>query len=729
MSSYVKGKFKRNIFQAESGYTIGLFKVEEAENTLEDFIKKTISFTGYFHDLNDTDTYIFYGSMIEHPKYGKQFEVESYERIKPEDKDSIVSFLCSDIFKGIGENKAKKIVKVLGKETISTILENPNNLILIPGVTEKDIQILHDGILEHENTYEIIIKLTDLGFTTKEAMKIQSKYRESALQVIEENIYKLVEDLEKFSFKRIDYIAINNGIEKEDINRIGAAILYVMEEVSNSLGHSYYYIEELISMLPRVLNTQISEEKILEIMNNLILDLKIVKQGNKYYTRTMYDAEILIVNRVNILNHEKDNKLNNIEEQIKKLESFFEMEYNEEQKNAILNSYLKHFLIVTGGPGTGKTTIMKAIVELYRQAKNISYDLLKEKIALLAPTGRASKRMSEATNMPSSTIHRFLKWNKDTNKFQVNEYSKSNVEFVVIDEASMIDTYLFSNLLKGLKVNTKIILVGDVDQLPSVGPGQVLYDLITSEKVNICRLSTLYRQESGSNITHLAYDIKDGNIDFTLFNKEADLTFIECDKSEVLYNMNKIASAYLDYSHKNFQILAPMYKTENGIDAINRTLQELFNPPKALKKEIQIGEETYREGDKVIQLANMPEENVYNGDIGIIKKIKVRPKKEVYIDFEENLVKYTPSNFLNFKKAYAISIHKAQGSEFDVVILPFVKSFNKMLYRKLIYTALTRCKKNFYLVGEKNALKMAVNSMKMDLRRTSIKKYLIEGIK
>ena len=729
MSNFIKGKYRKNIYQSQNGYVIGLFRVEEADEELADYTSKTITFTGYFHEINDMDTYIFNGNMVTHAKYGMQFSVESYEKCKMEDKDSLVNFLCSDVFKGIGEGKAKKIVSTLGKDTISTILETPNNLVLIPGITEKDSKILHDSLVEHEASYDIIIKLQDMGFNTKEAMLIYNKYKIESLNIVDNNLYKILEDIDKFTFKRIDYIGLNNGIEKDNLNRVSAAIIYIMDELSNSLGHSYYYLEEISSLLPRVLNTIIEEEVFNCAIKKLILDMRVVSLEDRYYTKLMYEAETLIVNRVNILNHSEDNVLNNKENYLKKLEGYFQIDYNEDQENAIINSYLKNFLIITGGPGTGKTTIMRAIVELYREAKKLSYEKLREKIALLAPTGRAAKRMSESTNMPSSTIHRFLKWNKDTNKFQVNEYNKSKVEFVLIDEASMIDTYLFSNLLKGLSVNTKIILVGDVDQLPSVGPGQVLHDLISSEKVNVCKLNTLYRQENGSNIINLAYDIKKGSIDYSIFNETKDLTFLECHSAEVLDRVAEISELYQDYSYKSFQVLAPMYKTENGIDNINIRLQELFNKKSTSKKEIIIGEETYRENDKVIQLTNMPDDNVYNGDIGIIKKIVTRPKKEIYIDFDDNLVKYTPTNFFNFKKAYAISIHKAQGSEFDIVIIPLVKSFNKMLYRKLIYTAVTRCKKSLFIIGEKEALDLAVNNTKIDIRRTNIKKFLVDGIK
>ncbi len=729
MSNFIKGKYRKSIYNSENGYIIGLFKVEDSSEELSEYISKTITFTGYFHELNDMDTYIFNGNLTNHAKYGTQFQVESYEKCKMEDKDSLVNFLCSDAFKGIGENKAKKIVSTLGKDTINTILEHPNNLVLIPGITEKDSKILHDTLVEHEASYDIIIKLQDIGFNTKEAMLIYNKYKSDSLTVINNNLYKILEDIDKFSFKRVDYIALNNNLEKDNLNRVSAAIIYIMDELSNSLGHSYYYLEEIQSLLPKVLNIIIDDEIFNSAIKKLILDMRVTSVEDRYYTRQMYEAETLIVNRINILSHSEDNTLTNKEKYLKNLEEYFRIDYNEDQENAIINSYLKNFLIITGGPGTGKTTIMRAIVELYREVKKLSYEKLKEKIALLAPTGRAAKRMSESTNMPSSTIHRFLKWNKDNNKFQVNEYNKSKVEFVLIDEASMIDTYLFSSLLKGLSVNTKIILVGDVDQLPSVGPGQVLHDLINSEKVNVCELSTLYRQENGSNIVNLAYNIKEGMIDYSIFNETKDLTFLECPRDEVLERVKEISELYEDYSYKTFQVLAPMYKTENGIDNINIKLQDLFNKKTTTKKEIIIGEETYRENDKVIQLTNMPDDNVYNGDIGIIKKIITRPKKEIYIDFDDNLVKYTPTNFFNFKKAYAISIHKAQGSEFDIVIIPLVKAFNKMLYRKLIYTAVTRCKKCLFLIGEKEALNLAVNNTKADIRRTSIKKFLIDGIK
>lgn len=728
--SYIKGNYRRSIYSSPQGYHIGLFKVIDTDDEkLADYIDRVITFTGYFHELNDMDTYLFYGKLVNHQKYGEQFQVDSYERCKPEEKNSIIEFLTSGLFKGIGEKKAKAIVDVLGKDTLKVILENPDNLILIPGVTKKNIETLHNKLQEYEASYETILYLGELGFSTKDAMIVYNFYKNKTKQVIEENIYKLVQDIYNLNFKKIDFIALKNGIEKDSMIRVEASLIYIMNEVSNAYGHSYYYKEELSLLLPRVIGVNISEEKIEEALKNLEKNLLIIVKEEKYYLKEMYESESLIVKRFRLLSHEKDLIAKDIDNKIKEIGEFFGIVYNEEQLEAIKESYQKKFLIITGGPGTGKTTIMKAITELYRQMNKLDYSSLQEKIALLAPTGRAAKRMTETTLLRASTIHRFLKWQKETNKFQVNEYNKSKVEFVIIDEASMIDTYLMASLLKGISANCKIVMVGDDHQLPSVGPGQVLHDLIQSEKLPVIKLTELYRQGKDSNILSLAYDIRQGTINEKIFNVGDDLTFIKSSPNQVINNILEITDTYKDLSYKDFQILCPMYKTIAGIDEINNHIQKKFNKKAKDKKEIATSEVIFREGDKVIQLTNMPDENVYNGDIGIIKEIKTSPKKEIIIDFDGNIVKYTPSNFANFRLAYAISIHKAQGSEFEVVIIPIVKNFNKMLYRKLIYTGVTRSKKKLYLIGDTEALKTAVNNTSADVRRTSIKDFLQNGIK
>lgn len=728
--SYIKGNYRRSIYQNSQGYNIGLFKVMDTDDEkLADYIDHIITFTGYFHELNDMDTYLFYGKLVTHPKYGEQFQVDNYERCKPEEKDSIIEFLTSGLFKGIGEKKAKAIVDVLGKDTLKIILENPDNLILIPGVTKKNIEVLHTKLQEYESSYETILILTELGFSTKDAMIVYNFYKNKTKNIIDTNIYQIIEDIYNMTFKKIDAIALKSGLEKDAPIRVEASIIYIMNELSNAYGHSYYFKEEIASYLQRVLGINITEELFLSSLENLEKNLLIVKREDRYYLKEMYESETLITKRFRMLSREEDIVIKDIDSKIKELENLFGITYNEQQFLAIKNSLLKQFLIITGGPGTGKTTIMKGVTELYRTVNKLSYEQLQEKIALLAPTGRAAKRMSESTLLRASTIHRFLKWQKETNKFQVNEYNKSRVEFVIIDEASMIDTYLMASLLKGISANCKILLVGDDHQLPSVGPGQVLHDLIESNFLQKVELTELYRQGKDSNILTLAYDIRQGEVNEEVFNVGDDLTFIKTTPDQVVDNVLEITDTYQDLSYKEFQILCPMYKTIAGIDEINRHVQNKVNPKTKNKKELQYGDVIFRENDKVLQLTNMPDENVYNGDIGIIKEIKTAPKKEIIIDFDGNIVKYTPSNFNNFRLAYAISIHKAQGSEFDVVIIPIVRNFNKMLYRKLIYTAITRSKKKLYLIGDINALKYAVSNNNSDIRRTSIKDYLQNGIK
>ena len=407
MTTYIKGTYSRSIYENNTGYYIGIFRIADTnDEKLADYIGRTITFTGYFHELNNLDTYMFYGKLVNHPKYGEQFQVDSYERVKPEEKDSIIEFLTSGLFPGIGEKKAKAIVDALGKDTLKVILENPSNLILIPGITQKNINILHDKLKEYEASYEIIMYLSDMGFSTKDSMLIYNTYKNKTKTIIEENIYQVISDINEMSFKKIDQIALNNNIAKDDSNRVEAAIIYIMNEVSNTYGHSYYYKEEILMYLPRVLGIEISDLD--NYLSDLEDDLRIIKKEDRYYLREMYEAECLIVKRFRLLSSNKGIIDKSIDTTIQGIESFFEIKYNEHQREAIKKSYEKDFLIITGGPGTGKTTIMRGIIELYRMMNKLSYEKLSEKIALLAPTGRAAKRITESTLVRASTIHRFF---------------------------------------------------------------------------------------------------------------------------------------------------------------------------------------------------------------------------------------------------------------------------------------------------------------------------------
>lgn len=729
MEDWIKGNFRKSIYQNESGYVIGIFKVKEASSeSLINYIGRTITFTGYFSDLNLNDLYLFYGKEVVHERYGNQFQVSHYEVVLPEEKDSIVAFLSSGLFKGIGEKKAQTIVDVLGKDTLKVILDNPSSLLFVPGIHERLANEIHATLKSYQNSYEMIIWLSSLGFSSKDAIRIYNRYRNMTQNKIEENIYRLMEDFEDISFSKVDSIFCSMGNKKDDTRRIQAAILFTTDEVCNLYGHSYLLKDEIFHYTIRALKNEIAPSEFEEAVNALLASEKMVKKEEKYYLMKMYEAEKTIATRFRYLSNLAKVPCDDIETLIENLEKEFAITYNHDQKKAIQTALTNHFTVITGGPGTGKTTIIKAITRIYQMLYHCSEKDLEEEIALLAPTGRAAKRISESTFLPALTIHRFLKWNKELNRFAINEYTKSDARFVIIDEASMVDTYLFDHLLKGLSVQTRIVLVGDANQLPSVGPGEVLKDTIESGVVDVVRLNELYRQGEDSNIISLAYDINHGVVNDTIFNQQEDLLFIPCDSMVVKENLMKYCLA-LKKQQIDFQVLAPMYKTLNGIDNLNFILQSVFNPKDSKKNEIIINGITFREDDKVIELSNMPEENIFNGDIGYISCIKNGEHKEVQIDFDGNIVKFTPSNFSKFKHAYAISIHKSQGSEFNTVIMPIVKSYNKMLYRKLIYTGVTRAKKKLVLIGEIEALDMAVQNNISDERRTSLKDMLNRRIK
>lgn len=724
MNEYIKGNVKKIIYHNDNGYTVGVFKVKEASSKYEHLTNVSVSFTGYFHELNESDTYNFYGNIVNHPKYGEQFNVELYDRAMPEEKDSITEFLSSGTFKGIGEKTAEKIVSFLGDDALKIIIENPSNLLLIPGITKKQIDVLHNTLVQYESSYNTILKLNEMGFVTRDSMIVYNKYKTNTMNVLEENLYKLIEDIKDITFKKIDSIALKQNYERTDKRRVKASIIYTMEELCNALGHSYLSIDEIYKYTIMFLGNNLKEEEFIESLNSLILELKVIKEEEKYFLRSMWEAEDTIIKRVIYLSKKEDKVIKDIDKLICEIECDKDITYNDEQLKAIKSSVEKNFLVITGGPGTGKTTIVSSILDLYKKANKLTYEKLIEEVVLLAPTGRASKRLTEKTLLPASTIHSFLKWNKDLDKFAVNEYNKSDAKLVIIDEASMVDVPLFHSLLKGLRLDTKIIMVGDYNQLPSVGPGQLLKDLIESNVLNVISLKMLYRQGEDSNIITIAHDINNGVVDESIFNNNSDLYFINAENS-VINDIGKIGKKYSDYDFRNFQILVPMYKGVNGIDNLNKYLQEIFNPPSKNKKELVVGDVIYREHDKILQLVNMPEERIFNGDIGIISKID---KKEIFVDFDTNQVKFTSSNFNKFKHGYAISIHKSQGSEFDIVVLPVVQGYNKMLYRKLYYTAVTRSKKKLIILGDINALKYASSNNSQDVRKTTIKEKIIKKI-
>lgn len=721
--SEIKGKLSKIIFHNnQNGYTVGLLKVKESD--IDDLVNKTVTFTGSLPDLNEIDTYIMTGNLTNHEKYGSQFQVKSINRIMPQETDAMIDILSSNLFKGIGKKTAEKLVSVFKEKTFDVILNDTSNLLLIPGINEKQAKTLKEALKQYQGSYEDILILNKLGFSTSESMKIYHYYKDKLNEILDGNLYNIYYDIDEISFPRVDSIFVAK-YEKDSPSRVAGAIIYIIKTLSMTYGHTYFSKEEVNSYLFRVLKVEVSEKVVADAYNSLLVDERIVIKDDRLYLWEMYEAETLIARRLRLLAHEDKIKYKNLDTKIKEIETHYGIVYTDEQLDAIKLAITRKVAIITGGPGTGKTTILKGILDLYKVLSSSDKIRLNEQIALLAPTGRASKRMSEVTNFEASTIHRFLKWNKDTNRFQINEYNKSSVSFVIIDEASMIDTMLLANLLKGLKSSCHIIFVGDANQLPSVAAGDVLNDMIESKELPVYALKNWHRQGTDSKIIPFAHKINEGILDKELLNSGNDLEFIPCKDNEIIEVIGNVCK---DYNSYDLQVLAPIYKNRNGIYAINDHLQKLWNPKSPSKKEIEGNESIYREKDKVIQLSNMKDESVFNGDIGIIDRIKLLGNKELYIDYDGNLVKYTKSMLQNFTLGYAISIHKSQGSEFDTVLIPFTFDYRKMLYRKLIYTGVTRCKKKLILVGDINALEQAIRNNQEQKRRTSLKLFLENGI-
>lgn len=723
---YVKGIFKQTIFRSDKGYIIGLLKVFETNIIdIQEYVNKTITFTGYFADLNEDERYIMYGEPTTHPKYGFQFNVKESERIKPEDKDGIVEFLSSDLFKGIGEKMALRIVDVLGEDALDKILKDKTCLYQVPKLSEIKINIIHDTLVKYEESHETIVKLTELGFSMKDSLSIYNTYKSNTIRIIENDIYRIIDDVDEINFVKVDEIATKLNEDKFNLNRIKACIIYIIKELSFKKGDTYLYYSEIYEGLNFYLKIDIDSILFDEAISELDGELKIRIEEDKYYLFEDYDAEEFISNKINYLINKDITKYKNIDMKIQELEDKYQITYSDKQKEAIIKALENNILIITGGPGTGKTTIIKAIVDLYKLLNKFNDKELISNIALLAPTGRASKRMSESTNLPASTIHRFLKWNKESDEFMVNEYNPDFSNLIIVDEVSMIDNRLMDSLLRGLTNNIKIVLVGDYNQLPSVGAGNVLKDLIDSDVVDTVELDLLYRQDEYSYIPVLANEIKNETLDSDFLNDKDDYKFLECSSDAIVPSLVNIVKKVISkgYDYKRVQLMAPMYAGINGIDNINKVLQDVFNPIELDKKEIKYGDVIYRENDKVLQLVNDPDNNVFNGDIGIIKKIDYKGKSgkpEITIDYDGILVTYTLKNFNKFKHGFIISIHKSQGSEFELVIIPISHTYKRMLYKKLVYTAITRAKKRLIIIGEPTAFMYGIKNNNEIVRKTGL---------
>lgn len=728
MGTYIKGTFKRTIFSSNDGFTVGLIKIKETDDgDLLDYKGKQFTFTGLFAELLIDEDYVFYGEVIDNPKYGIQYKVDKYEKIMPEDKDGLIIFLSSDIFPGVGEKTAKQIVDVLGEDCLKLITDDYECLLKVPKITVKKAKDIQNKLIKYNESFEIVVYLTNFGFNMKDALKIYNHYLEDTIRVLENNPYELIDTIDGITFSKIDELREKTNIDLDDERRLFALIIYVMKNVCFMSGDTYLKLETIYNAVKNVYEEGISEDQ----LNFYLVELnslgKIIIEDDKFILTDYYKNEHYVASSVYDLSNKEDTKIKDIDIKIEKLGNFFDIEYNDEQKRAIKQALTKNFSIITGGPGTGKTTIIKGITQVFKMISGYSFDKLQEKMVLLAPTGRAAKRMSEACLYPASTIHRYLKWNKETGEFQYNERNKVHAEFIIIDETSMIDIDLMANFFKAMPRNIKLVFIGDYNQLESVGPGKVLKDFIESDMINTIFLKEIYRQDQNSFITELAYEVNKGELTESFLEKKDDYNFIKCNSYDVLKATADVCKMAVNkgYDLKNVQVLAPMYKGINGIDNLNHVLQKIFNPKNDSKNETYDADVIYREGDKILQLENMPDDNVFNGDIGFIEKIS---GTEITVDFDGNKVKYKPKDYKAIKHGYAISVHKAQGSEFEIVIMPIINDYRLMLYRKLVYTGITRAKRSLILLGDPASFAKAVYNQGNKERKTNLKKILTENI-
>ena len=721
--NYIKGKLKKIIFHNnDSGYVVALFRVKETNDVaMKEKVNKSITVTGVFTDVNIDISMILYGNYIHNEKFGMQYAVDSYEIEMPTTKDAIIEFLASSFIDGCGEKTAKKIVNHFGEKTLEKIKENRDNLLEIEGMTTIRAAKIYNSLQNYNKSSEAILKFQNLGFTIEECSKIYNKFKDRIDEVLGDAFYDLKEIID---FRKLDSIYMNNFGNDTSV-RIHACFLETMQLLSNYNGDTYYYREEISNTLDKEFNIILTEDVFEEILKELVDNKQIVLVDRKIYLAKYYGFEENIAESLKKIDSKVVDKISKIEEKLKDLEDRIGINYNRDQEKAIISALSNNVTIISGGPGTGKTTIINAITKLYIEDKKLGPADILENIALLAPTGRASKKMASSTNLPAYTIHRYLKWYKDSNDFFYNEFNKTNHRLIIVDEVSMIDIELFNALLNGISPGVKLILVGDTFQLPSVGPGLVLDDLIGSDYFNFVPLNQIYRQSDNSYIPYLAKEIKNNDLSEEFLTKKDDYSFFQTKSSQIKDAIEQIIKISLGkkIDEKSMQILAPMYKGENGIDNLNNILQKIYNPASSGKNEITYLDVIYREGDKVLQLVNDLDNNVFNGDIGYIESIN---GNKIEIDFEGNIVEYEKKNLKQIKHAYAITIHKSQGSEFEHVIMPISNSYYKMLYNKLIYTGVSRAKKTLTIVGDPYSFAKAVANNYSANRKTSLKTKIIE---
>ena len=720
MEFYFSGTIERIIFENPSSFfRILLLDINDTDADFDDF---EIIVTGTMADIMEGEDYTFWGNLVQHPKYGEQLKITRYERAKPTSK-GLVKYFSSDHFKGIGVKTAQKIVDLYGDNAIDKVLAEPEKLKNIAGLSAKNREAFLTKLRQNYGTERILAKLSEYGIPNKLAFQIQDFYKEETLEIVEHYPYQLVEDIQGIGFKIADQLAQSLGIESTAPERFRAGLLHTLLTQSMEKGDTYLEAKELlehtIELLESSRQIELDPSSVADELAYLIEEDKVQNVDTKIFENSLFFAEEGIrSNLLRILEKGKQNKFEpeKIEAAITQIENEFAISYDVTQKQAICDAINHKIFILTGGPGTGKTTVINGIIAVYALLHGL--DLRKSQdlpILLAAPTGRAARRMNELTGLPSATIHRHLGMTGDDDTSHLDDYL--DADFIIVDEFSMVDTWLANQLLSNISSNSKLLIVGDADQLPSVSPGQVLADLLKIPLLPQTKLEKIYRQSKDSTIVNLASQIQKGILPPDFIEKKADRSYFEARSEHILQMIERIVEAAIrsGIPAQDVQVLAPMYRGQAGIDHINQLMQNLINPAEKEQLVFEATDCQYRQGDKVIHLVNDAESNVFNGDLGYITdllpaKYTDSKQDELTINFDGNEIVYQRSEWYKIRLAYAMSIHKSQGSEFPVVILPITSSSHRMLQRNLIYTAITRAKSKLILLGEKSAFDFAVKN-------------------
>ena len=736
----IKGYVDHIIYQnKDNGYAVLSMNVDDEEEIC----------VGIFRGVDNGENLEITGEYVEHPSYGFQFKANSFKVVEPDDLLSMERYLGSGAIKGVGEALAKRIVKRFGKDTFRVIEEEPERLVEVKGISERIAQQITDQMIEKREIREAFLFLQKYGITNTLAVKIYEKYGMGMYGILKENPYRLAEDIQGVGFRLADEIAEKIGIHTDSDYRIRSGILYTLLQASLE-GHMFLPMRVLVRRSADLL--QVPEEAIRAQIQNLHMDHKVVVKKTtdepEVYAFSYYYAELNCARMLRELNVLMESELLDSEE--KRIETILQrilkeqgLELDELQKNAVLECVKHGIMILSGGPGTGKTTTINTIIRYFDEE---GMDIL-----LAAPTGRAAKRMTEATGYEARTIHRMLEINGGMEdgsraRFERNGENPLEADVVIIDEMSMVDIYLFQSLLEAVSVGTRLILVGDVDQLPSVGPGQVLQDLIESKSFPTVMLKKIYRQAGESDIVMNAHRINMGQ-KIALNNKSKDFFFLPRNDVQVIYKhmiqlITEKLPRYVEAQPYDIQVLTPMRKGSLGVETLNEILQRYLNPADPSRKEHAAGDRIFREGDKVMQIKNNYQleweivsqygiridsgSGVFNGDIGTIRRIR-EESSTVQVEYDEHrLVEYTFSQLDEIELAYAITIHKSQGSEYPAVLLPLLSGPKMLMNRNLLYTAVTRARKCVTILGSQEVVDGMIENENQHHRDTALGRRILE---